>query len=45
MRGRAVSGHARAARFPYEPVGYEAVHDELPGLWPAEPGEPMVPAI
>jgi len=40
-----------AARFPFEPAGYEAVPDELPGLWPdepkdpEEPGELMVPAI
>lgn len=32
-------------RFPYEPVRYEAAADELPGLWPDEPGELMVPAI
>jgi L-lysine 2,3-aminomutase len=30
-------------RFPYEPA--EVVPDELPGLWPDEPGELMVPAI
>ncbi len=37
-----------ASRFPYEPARYEAVPDELPGLWPKEPDEPgelMVPAI
>jgi hypothetical protein len=33
-----------ASRFPYEPARYEAVPDELPGLWD-EPGELMVPAI
>jgi len=35
-------------RFPFEPARYEAVPDELPGLWPEdpkEPGELMVPAI
>jgi L-lysine 2,3-aminomutase len=38
-------------RFPFEPARYEAVPDELPGLWPdepkdpKEPGELMVPAI
>jgi L-lysine 2,3-aminomutase len=32
-------------RFPYEPVRYEAAAGELPGLWPDEPGELMVPAI
>jgi L-lysine 2,3-aminomutase len=33
-------------RFPYEPpASYEVVPDELPGLWPDEPGELMVPAI
>jgi hypothetical protein len=26
-------------------ASYEAVPDELPGLWPDEPGELMVPAI
>jgi hypothetical protein len=37
-----------ADTFPFEPDRYEAVPDELPGLWPSEPGEPgelMVPAI
>jgi hypothetical protein len=34
-----------ASRFPYEPAPYEAVPAELPGLWPDEPGELMVPAI
>jgi KamA family protein len=37
-----------ADRFPFDPERYEAVPDELPGLWPSEPGEPgelMVPAI
>jgi hypothetical protein len=37
-----------APRFPWEPVPYEVVPDELPGLWPSEPEEPgelMVPAI
>src|SRR6266702_4551951 len=37
-----------ADRFPFEPARYEAVPDELPGLWPSEPDEPgelMVPAI
>jgi L-lysine 2,3-aminomutase len=37
-----------ADRFPFEPERYEAVPDELPGLWPSEPDEPgelMVPAI
>jgi len=33
-----------ADRFPYEPSGYETVPDVLPGLWPDEPGELMVPA-
>jgi len=35
-------------RFPWEPVRYEAIADELPGLRPREPDEPgelMVPAI
>ncbi len=32
-------------RFPYEPAPCAAVPDELPGLWPDEPGELMVPAI
>jgi len=32
-------------RFPFEPAPYEVVPDELPGLWPDEPGELMVPAI
>ena len=39
---------AFAARFPFEPAGYEMVPDELPGLFPREPDEPgelMVPAI
>jgi hypothetical protein len=39
---------AFAVRFPFEPAGYEAVPDELPGLFPREPDEPgelMVPAI
>jgi L-lysine 2,3-aminomutase len=36
---------AFAERFPYEPAAYEPVPDELPGLWPDEPGELMVPAI
>jgi KamA family protein len=34
-----------ADRFPFEPSRYEAVPDALPGLWPDEPGELMVPAI
>jgi hypothetical protein len=37
-----------ADTFPFEPDRYEAVSDELPGLWPSEPDEPgelMVPAI
>jgi L-lysine 2,3-aminomutase len=37
-----------ADRFPFEPARYDPVPDELPGLWPSEPGEPgelMVPAI
>jgi KamA family protein len=37
-----------ADRFPFEPARYEAVPDELPGLFPTEPDEPgelMVPAI
>ena len=37
-----------ADRFPFEPARYEAVPDELPGLFPREPDEPgelMVPAI
>jgi hypothetical protein len=33
-----------AGRFPFEPSGYESVPDELPGLWPEEPGE-LIPAI
>jgi hypothetical protein len=33
-----------ASRFPYEPAPCESVPDELPGLWPDEPGELMVPA-
>jgi hypothetical protein len=46
---------AFADRFPWEPAGYravtdgqasyETVSDELPGLWPDDPGELMVPAI
>jgi len=36
---------AFADRFPYEPASYAPVPDELPGLWPDEPGELMVPAI
>jgi L-lysine 2,3-aminomutase len=32
-------------RFPYEPAPCEVVPDELPGLWPDEPDELMVPAI
>jgi KamA family protein len=46
---------AFADRFPWEPAGYRAVTDdrasyaavsgELPGLWPDDPGELMVPAI
>src|SRR5580692_7197849 len=36
---------AFADRFPYEPSPYETVPDALPGLWPDEPGELMVPAI
>jgi L-lysine 2,3-aminomutase len=35
---------AFAGRFPFEPYGYESVPDELPGLWPEEPGE-LIPAI
>jgi len=34
-----------ADRFPYEPAPYDTVPDELPGLWPDEPDELMVPAI
>jgi hypothetical protein len=34
-----------AHRFPYEPARYDEVPDALPGLWPDEPGELMVPAI
>jgi KamA family protein len=36
-----------ADRFPYDydPSPYETVPDALPGLWPDEPGELMVPAI
>ena len=34
-----------ADRFPFEPSPYDAVPDALPGLWPDEPGELMVPAI
>jgi L-lysine 2,3-aminomutase len=46
---------AFADRFPWEPASYRAVTDdrasyemvpdELPGLWPDDPGELMVPAI
>ncbi len=46
---------AFADRFPWKPAGYQAVSDdrasyaavsgELPGLWPDDPGELMVPAI
>jgi L-lysine 2,3-aminomutase len=36
---------AFADRFPFEPSPYETGPDELPGLWPDEPGELMVPAI
>jgi KamA family protein len=36
---------AFAARFPFEAAAYEPVPDELPGFWPDEPGELMVPAI
>ncbi len=46
---------AFADRFPWDPAGYQAVTDdrasyaalsgELPGLWPDDPGELMVPAI
>jgi KamA family protein len=36
---------ALADRFPFEPSPYETVPDVLPGLWPDEPGELMVPAI
>jgi len=32
-------------RFPFEPARYEVVPDELPGLFPDEPGELMAPAI
>ena len=32
-----------ADRFPFEPSPYETVPDALPGLWPDEPGELMVP--
>ena len=34
-----------ADRFPFEPSPYEAAPDVLPGLWPDEPDELMVPAI
>jgi KamA family protein len=34
-----------ADRFPFEPSPYDTVPDALPGLWPDEPGELMVPAI
>ena len=34
-----------ADRFPYEPSGYQTVPDVLPGLWPDDPGELMIPAI
>jgi L-lysine 2,3-aminomutase len=34
-----------ADRFPYEPAPYDTVPDALPGLWPDEPEELMVPAI
>jgi L-lysine 2,3-aminomutase len=34
-----------ADRFPYEPTPYDTVPDTLPGLWPDEPDELMVPAI
>jgi L-lysine 2,3-aminomutase len=36
---------AFADRFPYEPASYDTVPDALPGLWPDEPDELMVPAI
>jgi KamA family protein len=38
---------AFAARFPYEPSGYQTVSDALPGLFPIEPDEPgeLIPAI
>jgi KamA family protein len=36
---------AFADRFPFEPSPYDTVPDTLPGLWPDEPGELMVPAI
>jgi L-lysine 2,3-aminomutase len=34
-----------ADRFPFEPSPYDAVPDAVPGLWPDEPGELMVPAV
>ena len=34
-----------ADRFPFDPAPYGTVPDALPGLWPDEPGELMVPAI
>jgi KamA family protein len=34
-----------ADRFPYEPSGYQTVPGVLPGLWPDDPGELMIPAI
>jgi KamA family protein len=34
-----------ADRFPFEPSPYETAPDVLPGLWPDEPDELMVPAI
>jgi KamA family protein len=34
-----------ADRFPYEPSPFQTVPGALPGLWPDEPGELMVPAI
>jgi L-lysine 2,3-aminomutase len=36
---------AFADRFPFEPSPYETVPDVLPGLWPDQPGELMVPAL
>ncbi len=34
-----------ADRFPFESAPYDTVPDALPGLWPDEPDELMVPAI
>jgi len=46
--GRGFRAYTAKHRFPFEPACYEAMPDELPGLFPTEPDEPgelMVPAI